>query len=194
MQENARIRGLYTVVKMIDNPVQSSPNRLVTKTMGKYGFINTDYDGPAPRHDEFWLVKIDREIKANSLQGCFVITPVKHIDRQDVSYLVKGVGQYNEYEESGIRYVLPVDDRDKYYVLPLEHRKHMKSVRSVIVVNFSLAGFSNSDRYFYYPGESGYKEERASLNLPTSPMSSSKYSKESESNPSRMTTPYDGEY
>lgn len=161
MEENVRIRGLFTVIKFIDNPAQSSPNRLVTLTLGKFGFVNTDYTGPSPKHDEFWLVRIDREIKANSVKGCFVLTPIKHIDRQDISSLIPGCGQYNEHSESGIRYIIPVN-KERYYILPLESRKNIKSVRSVIVVNFSLAKFQNTDRYFFFPGESGYKEERDS--------------------------------
>ena len=159
MDENARIRGLYTVIKLIDNTVVASPNRLVTMTLGKYGFINSDYSGPSPRHDEFWLVRIDREIKANSLKGCFVLTPVRQVDRQDISPLVPGVGQYSEFTEAGIRYILPVD-KEKYYLLPLEHRKNIKSVRSVIVVNFALAQFTQSERYFHFPNEPGYQEEQ----------------------------------
>lgn len=197
MQENARIRGLFTIVKFIDNPVPSSPNRLVTKTIGKYGFVSSDYEGPAPKHDEFWLVRIDREIKANSLQGCFVLTPVKPIDRQDISILVSGVGHYSEYEEEGIRYILPVD-KDKYYVLPLEHRKNIKTVRSVIVVNFSLAKFVTGDRYFYYPTEDGYHEERESYTEPgrtsggRGPAPAKTWANASQLTASKMQTPYDG--
>lgn len=199
MQENARIRGLYTIVKFIDNPVPSSPNRLVTKTIGKYGFVSTDYEGPAPKHDEFWLVRIDREIKANSLQGCFVLTPVKLVDRQDISVLVSGVGHYSEYEEEGIRYILPVD-KDKYYILPLDHRKNIKTVRSVIVVNFSLAKFVPGDRYFYYPNEDGYHEERecyvdcdrtSSKNI-RGPAPAKTWANSAQLAASSIQTPYDG--
>lgn len=162
MLENARIRGLYSVVKFLDNKSQSSSNRLVTMTLGKYGFVNTDYEGPSPKHDEFWLVRIDREICANTLKGCLVLTPVKHVERKDIHTLVPGCEMYTEFYEDGIRYVLP-RDKEKYYILPLDHRKRIRDVRSVIVVNFSLAKFTNSDRYFHYPTESGYVEEQASI-------------------------------
>lgn len=160
MEDNTRIKGLYSVVKLIDNTSPVSSNRLVTMTLGKYGFISSDYSGPSPKHDEFWLVRIDREIKANSLKGCFVLTPVRQVDRQDLFSLMPGCGQYTEFYESGIRYILPTDKK-KYYILPLEYRKNIRDVRSVIVVNFALARFNNSDRYFLFPGEPGYNEEQS---------------------------------
>lgn len=159
MVENSRVRGLYTLAKWTDNTSPTSSNRLVTRTLGKYGFVSSDYDGPSPRHDEFWLVRIDREIQANSLKGCFVLTPVKPVERKDIGLLVSGLGQYTEFYEDGIRYVIPAD-KDKYYIMPLAHRKGIKDVRSVIVVNFMLARFNNSDRYFHFPSEAGYEEEQ----------------------------------
>lgn len=168
MQENARVRGLYTLCKWIDNTSPKSVNRLVTMTLGKYGFVSSDYSGPSPRHDEFWLVRIDREIKANTLQGCFVLTPVKHIERCEIEFLVPGLGQYTEFYEEGIRYIIPTD-RDKYYLLPLMHRKGIKDVRSVIVVNYMLAKFNNTNRYFHFPSESGYLEEQEATQLQHKP-------------------------
>lgn len=164
MEENARVRGLYSLCKWIDNTSPKSSNRLVTMTLGKYGFVSSDYNGPSPRHDEFWLVRIDREIKANTLQGCFVLTPVKHIERNEIEFLVPGIGQYTEFYEDGIRYIIPAD-KDKYYLLPLAHRKGIKDVRSVIVVNFMLARFNNANRYFHFPNESGYIEEQSDNQL-----------------------------
>lgn len=159
MEENTRVRGLYSVVKFIDNVDSKSPNRLITMTLGKYGFVNSDYRGPTPNHDEFWLARIDREIKANSVKGCFVLTPVKPINRRDITTLIPGVNPFKDWEEDGIRYILP-SDREKFFVAPLEYRKAIKSVRSVIVVNFMFAGFGNSERYFYFPQEVGYSEEQ----------------------------------
>jgi hypothetical protein len=159
MEENTRVRGLYSVVKFIDNVDQKSPNRLITMTLGKYGFVNSDYRGPTPNHDEFWLARIDREIKANSVKGCFVLTPVKPINRRSIDALVPGVDTFTDWEEDGIRYILP-HDREKFFVAPLTYRKAIKSVRSVIVVNFMFAGFGNGDRYFYFPQEVGYADEQ----------------------------------
>jgi hypothetical protein len=159
MEENTRVRGLYSVVKWIDNVDPSSPNRLITLTLGKYSFVNSDYRGPTPRHDEFWLARIDREINANSVKGCFVLTPVKYVQRSDIITLIPGIGAFNDFEEDGIRYILP-HDREKFYVAPLAYRKEIKSVRSVIVVNFMYAGFGSSERYFYFPQESGYSDEQ----------------------------------
>lgn len=147
MEENIRIRGVFSVVKFIDNVDKNSSNRVITKTLGKYGFVNSDYFGPCPNHDEFWLVKIDREIRANSVQGCFILTPVKSLHRQQIETLVPGTGSYTEFNEDGIRYILPLD-KERYYILPLTHRKHVKSVSAIIVVNFSLAQFQDK-RYFF---------------------------------------------
>lgn len=161
MEENTRVRNLYTLVKWINNVDPESQNRLISMTLGKYGFVNSDYHGPTPRHDEFWLSRIDREINANSIKGCFVLTPVRIVDRDVIDKLVPlpGLSTYTEFEEDGIRYILPAD-REQFYVMPLFYRRAIKSVRSVIVVNFMFAGFGNSDRYFYFPQEAGYSEEQ----------------------------------
>lgn len=145
-------------MKFIDNVDKNSSNVVITKTLGKYGFVNADYYGPCPNHDEFWLVKIDREIRANNVQGCFILTPVKHIPRQQIETLVPGTGSYKEFNENGIRYVLPVD-KDRYYILPLEHRKHVKSVRAIIVVNFSLAQFQDRPYFYQSPTEESAETE-----------------------------------
>ena len=164
MDENTRIRGLYTVVKFIDNVDPNSPNRLITLTLGKYGFVNSDYRGPSPNHDEFWLARIDREIQANSVKGCFVLTPVKRVDRSEIVKLMPGIGDFEFFEEDGIRYILP-HDKSKFCVVPLAYRKSIRSVRSVITVNFMLAGYRQQERYFHFPKEVGYASEQQAIRL-----------------------------
>ena len=46
MEENTRVRDLYTVVKWTNNVDPDSQNRLISMTLGKYGFVNSDYRGP----------------------------------------------------------------------------------------------------------------------------------------------------
>ena len=45
--------------------------------------------------------------------------------------------------------------------IPAKEASSMRrSVRSVIVVNFALAQFTQSERYFHFPNEPGYQEEQ----------------------------------
>lgn len=141
MEENLRIRGIFTVVKFIVNSNfdEKNQNRILTKTLGKFGVVDTDYNGPCPNHDEFWLVKIVKEIKVNSPKGCIVLTPIMKLDKRQVKTIVPGMGFSTEYEELGICYVTPTN-KQNYYMIPLEYRKLNKVHRVTICVN---PGFIN---------------------------------------------------
>lgn len=123
MDDNSRIRGVYTVCKFIVNTDQEkSRNRIITKTLGKFGVINMDYKGPCPKHDELWLVKIDKEIKCNEAIGCLVLTPIYSIPVEKVFPLIPGTQCSTEYIENGVCYVIP-NNREKYYMVPIGYRK-----------------------------------------------------------------------
>ena len=134
MEENHRIRGIFTVVKFIvnNNYDEKNQNRILTKTLGKYGVVDTDYKGPCPNHDEFWLVKTVKEIKVNSPKGCIVLTPISKIDRSQVKSIIPGTGFSTEFEEMGICYVTP-NNKQHYYMIPLEFRKLNKDHRYICV-------------------------------------------------------------
>lgn len=136
MDENVRIRGIYTVVKFIVNTNfdDRNQNRIITKTLGKFGVVDTDYQGPCPNHDEFWLCKIVKEIKSGTPKGCFVLTPIMKLARSDIRPLIPKTGFSTEYEEGGICYVTPTNPNN-YYFIPLDYRKSNKNHRVTICVN-----------------------------------------------------------
>ena len=136
MDENVRIRGIYTCVKFIMNTNYDTKNqnRIITKTLGKFGVVDTDYNGPTPDHDQFWLTKIVKEIKAGTPKGCIVLTPIMKLDRLWIKPLIPKTGLSTEYEENGISYVTPTN-QSQYYIIPLDYRKSVKTCRVMICVN-----------------------------------------------------------
>lgn len=140
MEENVRIRGVYTVVKFILNTNYDTrnQNRIITKTLGKFGVVDTDYQGPCPNHDEFWLCKIVKEIKAGTPKGCIVLTPIMKLDRNCIKSLIPNTGLSTEYVENGICYVTP-SNPNNYYLIPLDYRKSNKAHRVTICVNPGLS-------------------------------------------------------
>lgn len=142
MEENTRIRGIYTVVKMIVNDTEdNTKNRIITKTLGKFGVINMDYRGPCPQHDELWYVKIDKEIKFNTPSGCIVLTPIMRLNREDVHVMIPRTGLSTEHEENGVCYVVPTNP-NKFFMIPLEYRKSMRNVRFTVCVHRPLGDMS----------------------------------------------------
>lgn len=142
MEENNRIRGIHTVVKFIVNDTEdTSKNRIITKTLGKFGVINMDYRGPCPQHDELWYVKIDKEIKFNTPSGCIVLTPIMKLPREQVLVMIPRTGLSTEHEENGVCYVVPTNP-NKFYMIPLDYRKSIRSVRFTICVHRALGDMS----------------------------------------------------
>jgi len=139
MDENHRIRGIFTVCKFIVNASYDvrNQNRIITKTLGKFGVVDTDYQGPSPNHDEFWLCKIVKEIKAGTPKGCIVLTPIMRLERNQIKSLIPNTGRSTEFVEDGICYVTPTNPNG-YYLIPLEYRKSNKEFRVTLCVNQGL--------------------------------------------------------
>lgn len=126
--------GVLTLAKYHRNQDSDSTNRIVTRTLGKFGIINKEYKGEIPKEDEFWLTRIVDNIKPNEHQGCFIVEPVKKVSYDNVGKLLLGM-----YEE-----ILPVNDclifikpveqfKGSIWQLALEDRKKYKN-KSVIVI------------------------------------------------------------
>ena len=70
---------MYCVLRFFDNPDQSNPNALISRTLGKICFIANDYRGPRPAHGEFWLSNLVKETKASRVAGCFLAEPFQKV-------------------------------------------------------------------------------------------------------------------
>ena len=135
MDDNHRIRNAFTVCKFIVNTDnEKSRNRIITKTLGKFGVINMDYRGPCPKHDELWYVRIDKEIKAGEPAGCLVLTPIMQLNIEQVDSLIPGTGASTESIEGGVCYVTP-NNTERYYMIPIGYRKAQREARFTICVH-----------------------------------------------------------
>lgn len=127
------IVGIRTVVKFHENTDLDSPNRVLTRTLGKFGVVSHAYEGTRPRPNEFWLVEVVGNKCPEQTKGCLLLEPIKKLDfRSDVGKLVWGM--YTT-EEVGPAIVLVTPNpqfSNSYWQLPLDERKKFKS-KAVIV-------------------------------------------------------------
>lgn len=133
------INGIYTLAKFHKNADSDSPNRIVTRTLGKFGFIDRNYEGIMPKYEEFWIVKIIYNIKPDDTQGCLILEPIRKVDyKQEVGKLVWGMYSIKEVGKA-ITLIIPNEEfKNKLWQLPLEERKRYKK-KAVIVVQNELA-------------------------------------------------------
>ncbi len=75
---------MITLVKFIRNPREdSSPNNMfITRTLGKTGVLSWDHIDDAsstPRAEEFWYVRIVKEVGAGTARGVFLLEPIGRV-------------------------------------------------------------------------------------------------------------------
>lgn len=128
------INGLLTLAKFHRNADSESPNKIVTRTLGKFGFIDRNYEGELPNSEEFWIVKIKYNIKPDDTQGCLILEPIRKVDyKKEVGKLVWGMYKTEDVGKA-ITLVIPNEEyENKLWQLPLEERKKFKK-KAVIVV------------------------------------------------------------
>jgi hypothetical protein len=80
---------IYVVLKFHFGK-RGSVNPIISKTMGRVAVINHAYQGPQPQSGTFWLCKLDREIKGQHTNGCFIVTPIKMVPIEKIVKLVPG--------------------------------------------------------------------------------------------------------
>lgn len=133
------INGIYTLAKFHRNADSDSPNKIVTRTLGKFGFIDRNYEGVMPKYEEFWIVKIIYNIKPDDTQGCLILEPIKKVDyKQEVGKLVWGMYSIKEIGKA-VNLIIPNEEfKNKLWQLPLEERKRYKK-KAVIVVQDEIA-------------------------------------------------------
>ena len=136
LPENTRIKNTKTLVKFRANYQNlHSRNRIITSTLGKFGFINPQYRGISPQDEEFWLVNIDSMVTRGSpVSGIFILSPICMVERTDINYIAPGL--YTTEDEDGIRYVIP-RFVNGYWLMSLEDRRPLfdPSIHAIIVVS-----------------------------------------------------------
>jgi hypothetical protein len=80
---------LVTLVKFIPNAQVDHPlNRVITKTLGRVGFITAEYyrahdQDPTtyvmPASEEYWYAEIVSEIGRNLQRGCYLLLPIRKV-------------------------------------------------------------------------------------------------------------------
>ena len=128
------INGIYTLAKFHRNADLESPNKVVTRTLGKFGFIDRNYKGTLPKFEEFWIVKIKYNIKPEDTQGCLILEPIRKVDyKNEVGKLVWGMYSIENVGKA-VALIYPNEEfNNRLWQLPLEERKKFKK-KSVIVV------------------------------------------------------------
>lgn len=127
--------GVLTLAKFHHNQDLDSLNRMITRTLGKFGIISKTYEGELPKEDEFWLVRIVSNIRPEEHQGCFIIEPLKKLQYESqVGKLVKGMYEEITCENPHLVYIKPIEKFENFaWQLTLEDRKNYRG-KSVIVL------------------------------------------------------------
>jgi hypothetical protein len=131
--------GMLTVAKFHNNADTDSFNKVISRTLGKFGLIDKDYAGEYPKPEEFWVVKIKKNIKPDKTEGCFILEPLKKLDfTNDVGKLAWGMYSIEEIGKA-VTIIRPNQEyQNKYWQLPLEERKHFKNKAVIVIQNEKL--------------------------------------------------------
>lgn len=125
-----------TVVKFYDNHEPTNRNKLMTKTLLKAGFIDNDWldshpDQQVPKDGEFWMVDVVHETCAGKPKGCFLLHPIRKVDPSSLNRLLPGM--YHEENREGCMMLEPKTG-GLNWILPLRHKRAVKSVYAIVVV------------------------------------------------------------
>lgn len=127
--------GVLALAKFHKNQDNDSNNKIITRTLGKFGIISNSYSGEQPSEDEFWIVRIVNNIKPDEHKGCFIVEPLKKVDYlTQVGKLVNGMYEEIPSDNKNIVYVKPLEKFENYvWQLTLEDRRNYQG-KSVIVI------------------------------------------------------------
>jgi hypothetical protein len=111
-------------IKITDVRLKNN-NDLITRTLGKVGVINSQYQGTMPRNNELWLSVIVKENCPGNNIGCFIIDPIMRISDEKIDRLIPGM--YTEEIKDKVLFIYPKklkdnDGDDIYWILPITHR------------------------------------------------------------------------
>lgn len=139
--------GVITLAKYHHNKDSESINKIVTRTLGKFGIIHKDYKGEMPKEDEFWLTKIVDNIRPTEHQGCFIIEPLKKVDYSEVGKLLQGMYEEVVSENNCLIFIKPKDSfKNSVWQLTLEDRKRYKNKSVIVIQDESLINEVKNER------------------------------------------------
>lgn len=132
--------GVLTIAKFHNNHDSESPNKVISRTLGKFGIISLGYKGVQPKDDEFWLVRIINNIRPKERQGCLILEPVKKIDYyKEVGKLVNGMYEEIPSGNELIAFIKPKKKFENYiWQLPLTDRKKYNDRYVIVIQSESL--------------------------------------------------------
>lgn len=144
MEEFSQAVGKIVIAKFHENQDRANRNEIITRTFGKFGVISTAWyndkrPDQVPKAQEFWRVKILKEVNAGQRSGCFVLEPLKKLagGAADLDKLLPGF--YRESFSNGILIVTPKSylksegDKPKNWILPLAIKKEVEGPYAILV-------------------------------------------------------------
>jgi len=123
------MKDRIVIVKFFCNTNQENSSKLITRTLGKVGFISKSYRGQLPRDEEFWRCRIVDETRAGERNGCFLLEPLSVVREIELSKLLQGF--YTEKLINGVLVIKPKIAGD--YILPLAHKKSISDAYAILV-------------------------------------------------------------
>jgi len=124
------VKNKEVIIKFFPNINQKNSSKLMTKTLGKIGFIDRSYTGVLPKADEFWRARIVEEVHPGEKRGCFLLEPIWPIEEPQLSRILPGL--YTEELKDGILYIYPTE-KGKHWIIPLAHKKFIRDVYAILV-------------------------------------------------------------
>lgn len=122
---------METILKFFDNEGDDGQPSVISRTLGKIAIVAQLYKDRAkknpavvmPQSQEFWRVRILKELQKGKRSGCFIVEPISKVEVADLFHLVPGT--YAIEQTEGKLIVRPNDEyKHRSCILPLDH-KHL---------------------------------------------------------------------
>jgi hypothetical protein len=127
---------METILKFFDNDSPDGTASVISRTLGKIAIVAQLYKDRAkrdasvvmPQPQEFWRVRILKELQKGKRSGCFIVEPLAKVSVDDLLHLVPGT--YTIEVVDGKMLVRPNDEyKNRSCILPLDH-KHVFAKRN----------------------------------------------------------------
>lgn len=149
---------LITLVKFIHNWQENQLNRLLTRTLGRVGFIAAEYfqaheKDPQlyamPTHDEYWFVEVLEEIGRNLARGCYLLRPLRRVGtttrngllEPDVVRLIPGTFRVEKDGRTLFIYPPRTGSTVPNYILDNETKSYVLRHHKVGERNYTISSF-----------------------------------------------------
>jgi len=150
---------MLTLVKFIDNYDTNSRNRIITRTLGKLGVVDSAalaQLSAKPKPREFWYCRIVKETGAGTATGVFALAPVEKLpslvqdgyESVNVVHLVPGM--YDSVKSNNVMLLYP-KTKGPHWIVSSVLRQHLMGkhkeqydINSVVVVFDGAKDWSKS--------------------------------------------------